>query len=732
LVAAFAAAGPAHAAGLRAGAGRADITPQTGYYLGGWTRADRISHGQHTRLFARALVLDSGGRKVALVAVDLFMVPAGIVRQVGEALADRGLSEQNILISASHTHSGPGGYANFKTFNTAGPSLDSVMDPLSFYRLLDPKPADPQLYTFLVHQITAAVRRADDDLGPAKVAWGSAEIRGLTMNRSIEAHLADHGMQVERGRGSAAQDPEGVDDTIDPRVNVLRVDKLDGRRRVPIGGWSTFADHGTVTKSSFQFYNADHHASATRVFEAAVRRAGRVPRGQQVLNVYGNSDEGDQSAGLVRDGPAASDYVGRVEAAAMLRAWRSAGRRLTASPALDLRWTRVCFCGQRTSGGAVADYAMIGLPFLTGSEEERGPLFDITHVPLEATRNPLPVPGQGHKNGIPLQPSTVPKAVPLMAVRIGSRMIVSLPGEATAEVGSRVRGAVLAQVSGSGVRQVVVSGLADEYIQYLTTPEEYDRQHYEGGATLYGPLSSVFLGEQVAALAGRLAREEPAPAPYPFDPTNGIAPDGPAYGDGAAHGAIEEQPRGVYRRLGHVPLEWQGGPLGLDRPVDRAFVVVQRRAGRRWVRADSDLGLAMLWQVDDGGRYRAFWEIPRSARPGRYRMVVTAKRYRLESCEFRIAPSVSLQLHAADAGPGRVGVSLDYPEATRDVDITYRPAAASGGVVRFRVGSHLVTVRRRRGTVFSVPAPAGVPVQVADGGARDRYGNRAGLGLRLR
>jgi hypothetical protein len=34
------------AAGLRAGAGRADITPQTGYYLGGWTRADTVSHGQ--------------------------------------------------------------------------------------------------------------------------------------------------------------------------------------------------------------------------------------------------------------------------------------------------------------------------------------------------------------------------------------------------------------------------------------------------------------------------------------------------------------------------------------------------------------------------------------------------------------------------------------------------------------------------------------------------------------
>ena len=131
---------PAHAAGLRAGVGKADVTPQTGYYLGGWTRADRVAGGQHTRLHARALVLERGGRKVALVSLDLFMVPGGMVKHVGEALQARGFSEQNILISASHTHSGPGGYANFPTLNTAAPSLQTATDPFSFVRLLDPTP----------------------------------------------------------------------------------------------------------------------------------------------------------------------------------------------------------------------------------------------------------------------------------------------------------------------------------------------------------------------------------------------------------------------------------------------------------------------------------------------------------------------------------------------------------------------------------------------------------------
>src|SRR5215211_6339370 len=269
----------ARADGLRAGVGKADITPQTGYYLGGWTRADRVSHGQHTRLYARALVLERDGRKIALVSVDLFMVAGGLQKQAAELNADRGFGEDNVLISASHTHSGPGGYANFKTFNTAAPSLQTATDPISFYLLLDPKPADPQLYTFLTRQIARAIRRADDDLGPAAAGWGAEEIHGLTQNRSIEAHLAGHGIFREPGQGDASMDPLGDAHTIDPAVNVLRVDKLRRRRgrlrRLPIGAWSTFADHGTVTKSSFQYYNADHHASAVRVFEARVRRTAK-------------------------------------------------------------------------------------------------------------------------------------------------------------------------------------------------------------------------------------------------------------------------------------------------------------------------------------------------------------------------------------------------------------------------------------------------------------------------
>src|SRR5215217_6507165 len=249
------------APGLRAGAGRADITPDTGHYLGGWTRADRTAKGAQTRLYARTIVLQKGTRKVALVSIDLFMVPGGLLKQIGDGLAARGFSEQNILISASHTHSGPGGYANFPTLNSAAPSLQTTGDPSTYTNFFfQPQPADPQLYRFLYDQISASIVHADGDLAPAELGWGHEELFGITRNRSIEAHLANFGIIEDRGTGNESQAPGGYPETVDPSVDVLRVDKLvrRGRKRVkvPIGGWSTFADHGTVTKSSFQYYNA--------------------------------------------------------------------------------------------------------------------------------------------------------------------------------------------------------------------------------------------------------------------------------------------------------------------------------------------------------------------------------------------------------------------------------------------------------------------------------------------
>ena len=143
-------------------------------------------------------------------------------------------------------------------------------------------------------------------------------------------------------------------------------------------------------------------------------------------------------------------------------------------------------------------------------------------------------------------------------------------------------------------------------------------QHYEGGSTLYGKYSSNLIRDDLAALAGDIAHGGAAPAPVSFDPRNGLFPNFTPYGAGAASGKVAAEPRNV-RRLRRATFAWQGGERGLDRPLDRAFVAVQRLRGKRWRTVTDDLGLEILWRVDDNGRYSAEWQVPLSAPTGRNR-----------------------------------------------------------------------------------------------------------------
>lgn len=722
---------PAGAAGapLEAGAGRADTTPQTGYFFMGWVRSDSVGRGVHTRLFNRALVLERGKRKVALVASDLGAVPNGMVVDAAERLRGRGFSQEDIIVSTSHTHGAPAGYFNYPAFNTVAPTDETPTE----FRV--GRPADPRLYTFMVKQLATAIRRADRDREPAVAGWGSTRLLGLTDNRSIEAHLANHGIEREYGEGHVGLDPQGYGHTIDPRVDVLRVDKLIGGERVPIGMWSTFANHGTVNRPLFQYYNGDHHGSTNRLVEARIRRTGDMAPSQEVVNAYGNADEGDISSGLHRSGPAAAEAVGRRQTGTMLRAWRLAGRDLSRTPALDLRWTRVCFCGQQTSAGRIDDRPVVGLPFLTGSEENRGPLFDETGQHYEGRRNPVGLGPQGHK--VPavtdFKGQAFPNAVPLTTMRIDDRLIATVPGEMTADMGRRLRRTVLAS-AGRGVSRVVISGLANDFLQYFATPEEYDRQHYEGGSTLFGRAASVFVAEHLARLAGRMAEGRQAPDPYPFDPRNGVRDDAEPYPLGATSG---ERLAGTLhtRRLEHARLRWLGGARGRDRPLDRPFIHVQRRADGRWRTHTDDLGLEIVWSVldpDGSGhtKYRAQWEPSLDVPLGRYRLLVTANRYNLRSLPFSLRASKKLSPEVVRSSPGRAVVALGYPRPARNRDFTHRPRWASRPQIDLEPGADGVRVETRRSSAV-VHGPPGTEVRIGRGDARDRHGNRNGRGLTL-
>jgi neutral ceramidase len=707
---------------LMVGVGRADITPVTGVFKGGWSCTCAQAIGQQERLYARVIVIKEGGHEVALVTEDLFALSAGMIRDAASLLPKLGFSEQNIIDSATHTHSSQSGYMNFSSYNSILPS-NSNPTPAGVTNTA----ADPAMYSYMTRELAVAIHRAYDDLRPGAIGWGQTQLLGLTQNRSLGAHLADYGVNEGPNGGSVSQDPGGYADTIDPTVNVLRIDQYRrvkrSRRRVPVGIYSTFANHGTVDHENFWYYSGDHQGAAERVVEAAIRSAGHVPTSQDVVNAFANSDAGDMTSGIQYSGPADAEYVGRREAAAMLAAWRQAGRAMTRHPAFAVRFTRVCMCGQQTSGGAIDSTPWIGKAAGAGSEEGRT-IFYYDGLAQEGDKLPFDVGPQGDKITVLDEKGSVPQALPFSVVRLGDRLIGTIAGEPTVGTGKLIRAAVLAAVGGAGITQVVLVGYAGDYVSYFTTPLEYEQQAYEGGFTLYGEFSSLVLRDTLVELAKEVVANQPAPAPYAYDPNQGVHLSSASYGTGATSATAAAQPSPAVR-LGHTAFSWDGGPNGIDRPVGRPYVTIQRGVGRRWRQVADDLGMKILWSSDSNGHYRAQWEVPLTATPGRYRFVVTGKRYRLASRRFAVAIGALLTPKVS----GRT-IRLAYPQAYLLNDWTYRPAAASGGRITFLVNGRRRIVRERTANDF--PIPSGAHVSILAGAAHDRYGNRNARAIRIR
>src|SRR6516165_2063616 len=130
---------------LRAGAARVDITPPVN------PEYPPSGKYEHERLYVRDIVLDNGLTRAALLNADLGNMPedvwTGASRQIAEELK---CPVENIIISATHTHSGV----------PAGPP---------------PTGAPPQQAAApIVAAMTDAVRQAKAKLQPAFVGFGTS------------------------------------------------------------------------------------------------------------------------------------------------------------------------------------------------------------------------------------------------------------------------------------------------------------------------------------------------------------------------------------------------------------------------------------------------------------------------------------------------------------------------------------------------------------------------------
>jgi neutral ceramidase len=91
-----------------AGAAQREITPVDSQFLFGYPHVERYSTGVHDPLYSSALYLETGGQRYLIIANDIIFVSQDSVAKVRPQISKAtGIPASNIMITATHTHSGP-------------------------------------------------------------------------------------------------------------------------------------------------------------------------------------------------------------------------------------------------------------------------------------------------------------------------------------------------------------------------------------------------------------------------------------------------------------------------------------------------------------------------------------------------------------------------------------------------------------------------------------------------
>ncbi|MFJ3930074.1 neutral/alkaline ceramidase [Streptomyces sp. NPDC090029] len=617
---------PAEAEPYLVGRGIADVTGEAAEVgMMGYSSFEQKATGIHQRQRSRAFVVadPASGERVVHVTADLGMVFQSVQQGVLAQLAQRYgtlYSERNVLLSATHTHAGSGGHSHHLAYNLAS---------LGFQRAT---------YRAVVDGIVESIAEAHADLRPGSVHLGRAVLTDASANRSRAAFARN-----------PAADRAAFPDAVDPSMTVLRF-RQGG---ADVGAVSWFATHNTSLTKGNTLLSPDNKGYASYSWE---REAG-----EGFVAAFANTAAGDLSPNLnlkPGSGPTEDEFantriIGERQLDAARKAYRKAD--LPLAGGVDSRMRYVDMEHVTVSGAYTPDGqehrtcpAVVGASTLAGSVEDGPAIPGFTEgmrSPVARLLEPFRIDPPAWLVGcqypkaslVPtglvnaVVPAT-PRILPLQILRIGGLYLVAGPAEFTIVSGLRIRRTVAAEL-GVPPENVVMQGYAGAYSQYVTTPEEYDLQHYEGGSTLYGRYTLPAYQQEYAKLAAALREGTPVDrGPVPPDLSDrqgtlqtGVVMDSPPWG--RSFGEVLRAPADAYPRGATVTAEFATGHPKNDLHRGGTFLEVQRRVGGAWVRVldDGDWDTTYRWirlnALTGTSKAVVSWQITPGTPAGTYRIV---------------------------------------------------------------------------------------------------------------
>jgi neutral ceramidase len=626
-----------------AGAVSIDITPPPGMPMGGYSILANKGHGFRTRIKARVIYLNDGkGHSVALVQTDLAAGSLLLHHKIAEAVSEKtGLRAGDIAITASHSHSAPANFFENDFYNK---------------HMTNGKWLEVSFLEFSAQRIAEGILKAYENRREARIATGRKDIYGYNRNRAISSYVLN-----ENAGEIRPDDPNAVFKAVNPALYMVRIDVKDNSGNYkPLGAFSSFSVHATALTSLVKVYNADLFAYAQKDLEWTIRSRYDTP--WAVVHAMTSGTQGDMAPALPEQGDnifcnfpvnwkearKLGEGIGR-EAISL---FESLGNKLTADIVLGsaVRELNIRERNEVENIKLCKD-AVVGNSVVGGAYERRAPW--IAAVPFLKGGNVMSRRWWFFKDGCQgnkrhllfsflqalIEPKdSFPNTVMFQLIRVNDTVILPVPFEVTAESGNRMASRVkleFLEASDESLRHVWVASNSNGYFGYATTPEEYSRQNYEGGHTLYGRYTTPYLTAQL----GLLARDFKAKGNV-----HELMPDwkyilkvNTFYPEAQVSTGLRRammQPNAVKGKKDHVEdyiaFRWEDvGPSEIDfhKPLSR----VEVKINEQWVRMVKegkpidddgyDLEVRYLKKLDDDmGEYEVRWYNPVVG--GEYRFLI--------------------------------------------------------------------------------------------------------------
>ncbi len=495
------------------GTSKVNITPKTrDIGMFGWAMVFNTAKAVHTELFARAFYFENNKRFVYVVC-DIGSISVRIHTEVAKILKEKypelGLNEENIFLTATHTHSSPGGYSEYFLYLASIPGF-------SF-----------EVFNTYVNGIVEAIVSAAKNKQEANLYYDYGDFPAeipVAFNRRINAYNANKDVERVHKKDSHL--------AIDRRMYLLRIDSKEGK---PLGSIAWFGVHATCVHNDKNHISSDNKGIASLFMEEHF-----ATKNHDFVAAFPQLPAGDVSPNFIKHkgdklerGVSPDDFKNaEINAKFHYDLAIQIHSKAVDSPLKNTELNHIMFYTdfskipiEEDLGGGFTAYPALGSSFLLGTREgpgvpwilERivitiaalnGPIYDkqnhankrivinsikrtLANKPIDKLAIPSIEPTLkilkkcGELNIVPKY-SLTPYIMPLHIVAIGDIKILGAPTEITTVGGRRIK-KYIAQLLNTDENNILVNPYSNGYAGYTTTEEEYYKQLYEGASTHFGP-----------------------------------------------------------------------------------------------------------------------------------------------------------------------------------------------------------------------------------------------------